>query len=303
MMGTLLKTVSRFLVSGFSDTKSTKKHQSSGSSCCQDDASRVKRKSSEPEVDLVKRTTSLCDDEDDSGVEQDFRSPSEQNAPTDTNRKQFPDMTSSTSETGADRKQRGAQVGFDRDVIVHSAFIDDEGNRQSFCERGSLKMTSWRQERERDRDDVERCRRPEPPTSRTASVKSIVDPDVRYRIAREPRTGIRLLRFCVRLGPLFSGGATVMVKTNSAGNKIHLLAHRPPTSASSSSSDVYRDSFPLPVVVDPAHVTAVVDTDGRVLVEAPVVAPSDPLLERWFDRHPPHSTHKSHRKSKHTEQH
>lgn len=294
----------------------------SGQGNDKDAGSPVKRRSSDPYVESFKRT---CDDGYDSGVEPDRSSDDNTSPKVDSRSTINPKIGSRKSATDKAAAQDGnrnvrrsrdvqlsaaRQVDFEQDVVVHSAFIDDDGNRQSFCERSRLKTASMR-ERERgncarsssltDFDDRQsRVAKPEPPTCRTASIDILPDPDVRFRIAREPRTGARLLRFCIRLGPAFSGGATVMVKANSSGNKINLLAHRAsaaadPSSSSSSkkssskcnSRDVYRDAFPLPVVIDSNLLTAIVDTDGRVLVEAPVLAPADPLLERWLDRHPP----------------
>lgn len=258
----------------------------------------AKRKSSEPEVEKVKRASSVSSD--DSGVERDRSLTMSQDDITRT--------ADGVSKCVAVREQNSAncrQVGFQDDVVVHtSSFVDVDGDRKEVTECRMLRMSSFQRERKLERAAAARnssvdepagqAPKPEPPTCWTASADCVRQPEARYAIVREPRTGARLLRLTVRLGPSFAGGAPVMVKTNSSGTKVHLLAHRltrsrqeATTSAprkSKSDSAVYRDAFPLPVVVDPERVTATVDTDGRVTVEALIVAPSDPVLERW-DRH------------------
>jgi len=340
-MGTLLKSVSKLFVFSAKQASSERSSSATAESClsltsvgecvmpqvgngcdvinggndCAEDGAKLR--SLAPQIDVPRRAS--CDDDDsDSGVEKD-RSPSDvknrhresscrgdANVPSEgvavDDRKQH--HRSRRSQQAKAKKTSGtrAQVEFEHDVVVHKAFIDEDGNRMSFCDRELLKAYSGRR---RSRGDASAASndyvaapestRLRPPTFLTTEIDfQTTEPDIRYQITRESRTGARLLRFCVRLGSAFGGGATVMVKSNSACNEIHLVAYRASaamasktSSSRSKSKDIYQTTFPLPVVIDASGLTAFVNTDGLVLIEARVVAPVDPLLERWYGRHPP----------------
>lgn len=124
--------------------------------------------------------------------------------------------------------------------------------------------------------DASSSGRPLPPINGAGAPDSspiAAAPDVDFSFYEDTQGQLRL-KFTVPLGPGVAAG-DALVKANVAGNKVRVMATRTLPSRDAAAAPVrqqFASRFALPMDVDPYGITARMDANGNLFVEAPVLS-------------------------------
>jgi hypothetical protein len=123
--------------------------------------------------------------------------------------------------------------------------------------------------------DASSSGRPLPPINGGAQDSSPIAAasDVDFSFYEDTQGQLRL-KFTVPLGPGVAAG-DALVKANVAGNKVRVMATRTLASRDSAAAPIrqqFASRFALPMDVDPYGITARMDANGNLFVEAPVLS-------------------------------
>jgi len=122
----------------------------------------------------------------------------------------------------------------------------------------------------RSTDSTTNSGRPLPPINQP--IDAAPAPDVDFSFYEDLEGQLRL-KFTVPLGPGVAAG-DALVKANVAGNKVRVLATRTLSTRDATGTPLrqqFASRFSLPMDVDPYGITARMDTNGNLFVEAPVL--------------------------------